>query len=321
MKTKEIKNVHDKFFQETFTRREIAESFLKNYLPESLIPHINFETLTIIKDSFIDKELQEHFSDILYKVQFMKEGLYIYLLFEHKSYKEPLVAFQLLRYMVKIWDQYLKQNPRVKKLPAIFPMVLYHGKAEWKIPENFQAVIQKDAVSLLKEYIPEFNYRLYDISHVSDDEIKGEVTGRIVLLIFKYIFSPDLREKLPEIIRLFNDTANKKTGLEVLEVLLRYAVQTGRFEEGAIKKIFQESLKGEDVMKTFIDRYIEQGLQQGLQQGWRQILIRQIEARFGKVPGWAKKKIESADITAIEKWSIRLLKADTLKEVLADDNL
>ncbi len=74
-------------------------------------------------------------------------------------------------------------------------------------------------------------------------------------------------------------------------------------------------------MKTFIDRYIEQGLQQGLQQGWRQILIRQIEARFGKIPKWAKKKIECADITAIEKWSIRLLKADTLKEVLADDNL
>ncbi len=207
MKTEEIKNIHDKFFQETFTRKEIAESFLKHYLPEQLIPHINFGSLSIIKDSFIDKELLEHFSDILYTVGFKKTDIYIYLLFEHKSYKEKLVAFQLLRYMVKIWDQHLKQHPKTKKLPAVFPMVLYHGKTEWKIPENFQSVIQKDAVSLLKEYIPEFSYRLYDISHMSDDEIRGGVLGRIVLMIFKYIFRPDLREKLPEIISFFRDAA------------------------------------------------------------------------------------------------------------------
>jgi predicted transposase/invertase (TIGR01784 family) len=62
------------------------------------------ESLVVSKDSFVDKELREHFSDIIYQVD-LKQGdsAYIYLLFEHKSYSDPLIALHLLRYMIKIW--------------------------------------------------------------------------------------------------------------------------------------------------------------------------------------------------------------------------
>ncbi len=77
----------------------------------------------------------------------------------------------------------------------------------------------------------------------------------------------------------------------------------------------------ETLMKgnTFIDKYINQGFEQGFQQGQAEILIRQMESRFGSLPQWAKEKIEQADITAIEDWGIRLLSANSLKEVLAGD--
>ncbi|MGE0086311.1 MAG: Rpn family recombination-promoting nuclease/putative transposase [Desulfococcaceae bacterium] len=117
---------------------EIAESFLKNHLPQFLIPHLDFSTLTIVKDSFADKELREHFSDILYTVQIKKNLLYIYLLFEHKSRKERFVSLQILRYMLKIWDQHIKQNPKTKKLPPVFPMVLYHGRGNGTFLKNLR---------------------------------------------------------------------------------------------------------------------------------------------------------------------------------------
>jgi hypothetical protein len=31
--------------------------------------------------------------------------------------------------MVKIWETYLKQHKRARKLPFIIPMVIYHGRA------------------------------------------------------------------------------------------------------------------------------------------------------------------------------------------------
>ncbi|MCP4353546.1 MAG: DUF4351 domain-containing protein [Desulfobacterales bacterium] len=205
---KQIINIHDKFIQETFTRDEIAKSFLENYLPKPLLKQVELNTLNIVKDSFIDKELREHL-------------------------------------------------------------------------------------------------------------IKGQALGKIVLLIAKYIFKPDLRQKLPEILSLFHAVSNRQTALEILEVLLRYVVQaTQQFDEKDIRKLIEQSSIGEDIMQTFIDKYINQGLQQGE----AKILLRQMEVRFGTVPKWAKEKIEQADITIIEDWSIRLLNANSQEEVLADDD-
>ncbi len=67
-------------------------------------------------------------------------------------------------------------------------------------------------------------------------------------------------------------------------------------------------------MQTFIDKYISQGLQQGE----TKLLLRQTEARFGTIPQWAKQKIEHADIATVENWGIRLLSANSLKEVLVE---
>ncbi|MCP4347364.1 MAG: DUF4351 domain-containing protein [Desulfobacterales bacterium] len=141
-----------------------------------------------------------------------------------------------------------------------------------------------------------------------------------MLLIAKYIMRPDLRQKLPEILSMFHKAANRKTALEILEVLLRYVVQaTEQFDEKDIRKLIEQSSIGEDIMQTFIDKYISQGLHWGLHQGEAKLLLRQMEARFGAIPQWAKQKIEQADIAVIEDWGIRLLSADSLKEVLVEN--
>ena len=59
--------------------------------------------MELSKDSFVDKELNEQFSDLLYKVS-LRDGpsINVYVMLEHKSFPEPLIAFYLLRYMVKI---------------------------------------------------------------------------------------------------------------------------------------------------------------------------------------------------------------------------
>ena len=76
-------------------------------------------------------------------------------------------------------------------------------------------------------------------------------------------------------------------------------------------------------MQTFIDKYIDQGIQQGMQQGMQQgamqILMEQMQARFGNIPTWAKQKIELADMGMIEKWSIRLLDSESLKDVIGGE--
>lgn len=79
-----IHNPHDKFFKETFGDVGMARSFLKNYLPQEILALVDLETILPQKGSYIDQELQESFSDLLFQVKIHKNEGYLYFLFEHK---------------------------------------------------------------------------------------------------------------------------------------------------------------------------------------------------------------------------------------------
>ena len=153
---------HDKLFRQTWSNLDNARSFLENYLPAPVIELVRLETLEICKDSFIEKDLQDYYSDMLYKVQIGEAAGFVYFLFEHKSYSDRLIHLQLLEYMTKIWRLELKQSKR-RNLPIIIPLVLYHGKDKWTAGTHFSSLFKGPAEQLMG-YIPDFKHILYDLS-------------------------------------------------------------------------------------------------------------------------------------------------------------
>ncbi|MFV9645054.1 MAG: Rpn family recombination-promoting nuclease/putative transposase [Desulfobacterales bacterium] len=105
-----LKTARSQFFKEVFTRKATTEEFLRHYLPENVVGLLDLDSLEYTKDTFVDRHLKEYFSDLLLKL-YLKDGSpgYVYILFEHKSYQEPLIAFHILRYMVKGW-RYKKEG-------------------------------------------------------------------------------------------------------------------------------------------------------------------------------------------------------------------
>ncbi|WP_028323687.1 Rpn family recombination-promoting nuclease/putative transposase [Desulfatirhabdium butyrativorans] len=51
-------------------------------------------------------------------------------------------------------------------------------------------------------HIPNFQLVLIDLSRFSDAEIQGEALLRASLLLFKYVFTPEYRDRLPGIFAL-----------------------------------------------------------------------------------------------------------------------
>ena len=89
--------------------------FLANYLPPTVLHHIQLDSLTITKDSFVDKEHTAHYSDLLYQVTLTGDRPgFVYFLFEHKSYPDRFVSLQLLRHVLEIWK--LAQGVELKTL-------------------------------------------------------------------------------------------------------------------------------------------------------------------------------------------------------------
>jgi len=217
---------------------------------------------------------------------------FLYLLFEHKSYLDRMVAFQILKYMVRIWELFLEQNKNASKLPGIFPMLIYHGKTGWNVDKRFSSLlnIPKGLSEHLSLYIPDYEYQLYDLSHTPDEDIKGDVEVRILFLTLKYVFQEGLSERLVGIFRLFADIVNKKKSTEYLEVLLRYL---SRGVESLSFKQLQESLErsnidGGDIMPTIAQELMNKGRIEGIDIGKRQGKIEGID--IGKKQG----KIEMA---------------------------
>jgi predicted transposase/invertase (TIGR01784 family) len=267
-----IKNPHDRVVRETPSRKDTATDFLKNYLPGHILKLIDMGTLEISKDSFIEEDLTDFYSDILYKVDFKGSQGFLYLLFEHKSYEDAFIQFQLFGYIHKIYSLYLKQT-KSKKLPIILPMVLYHGRKKWELSTRFSAVID-GPYETFKEYVPDFNYILFDLTQYSDEQIKGEIQLQVLLRLLKYVFSPDLHDKLSETLSLFAEIAEQDTGLQTIKVYLKYIFST--IEEkntDKVKELIKKALsneKGEFIMGTIAERYINEGIQQGIQQGVQQ---------------------------------------------------
>ena len=165
----EINKPHDAFFKGMLSKKENAKSFLENYLPADILPLINLEKLEIEKDSFVTKELQNYFSDLLYKVEIEEKDVYIYMLFEHKSYSEKWISLQLLEYMLQIWK--LKKEQK-KPLPIIIPIVVYHGEEGWSPEKKLSSILEYTNKKLAK-YVPDFEYILNNVSSQKDEEIKG----------------------------------------------------------------------------------------------------------------------------------------------------
>jgi predicted transposase/invertase (TIGR01784 family) len=262
--SKKIQSPHDGIFQDFWNDREVAASFIEEYVPAKITRHLDFNSLKICKDTFIDRELDRYFSDVLYEIEFRKKPLLLYFLFEHKSVPEWLASFQLLKYKVKIWELYLKQNKKKKNekqfLPVIISQVIYHGKKKWSLDTRFIALFEETAD--LENYIPDFSYDLYDISHLPDEEIKGAVLLKIILKTLKYAFDPRLREKLKDIFKLFEQLSDKTKATEYLEILLRYLGDSRDFTTEELRESLTEVYEeGGAILTTLSERLRQQGKQ------------------------------------------------------------
>ncbi len=274
-----ITNPHDKLFRETLSDREVAADFLQNYLPGDILPLTDLNSLEICKDSFVEDDLKDYHSDLLYKVMLEGREGYVYLLFEHKSYPDRLIHLQIAEYMLKIWRLVLKQKTETL-LPVIIPLVLYHGERKWQYGAKFSALFAKHSEKL-SAYIPDFEFVLRDLTQYSDEEIRGIVVSRVVLLLFRHISDPDIAQKLPGIFSLMREVIESEGGLRFFEKILRYLSNTAEgITPNEIKRMVEESLsqeKGGMVMtiaemmrKEGFEQGIRQGVQQGVQQGIQQ---------------------------------------------------
>ena len=99
-----IRNPHDALFRGVFGDPQRAAELLRSVLPEDVIAAVEWSSLHRIDTSFVDEDLRDHQADLLFRARINGRVGYLYVLFEHKVGQARFAVFQLLRYVVRIWE-------------------------------------------------------------------------------------------------------------------------------------------------------------------------------------------------------------------------
>lgn len=305
-----INKPHDKFFKETLSNIENSRSFMENYLPSEILNIVDLDNLTVEKDSYIDEELEEYFSDILFKTNINQKEGYIYFLFEHKSYVSDTVSLQLLKYILKIWERKLKKEKQ-EKLPLIIPMVIYHGENKWNIAKELTDMIEGVAElpkDILK-YIPNYEYILYDLSPYGGEEIKGNVQLRIFLEILKTIYNKDIEEfikVLEKSIIALERLENQDKGIDYFETFIRYIMNAR--QDISIIDVYEVvkniSLERSEEIMTIAEQLIKEGMEKGMEKGIKEG-ERKTARNLIRLGYLAEQVVEATDLTMEEVMELK----------------
>ena len=71
--SKQLANVHDAFFKQVLSDPRLAGTFLREHLPSDVADLLGPEFPEPVQGSFVDEDLRQHHSDLLFRVQ-LKAG-------------------------------------------------------------------------------------------------------------------------------------------------------------------------------------------------------------------------------------------------------
>lgn len=317
--------IHDHSYKQFFSHPEMVRDLLRDFVPFDWVKELDFSTLEKINHSYITDDLRERADDVVWRVRFNDQWLYVYLLIEFQSTVDRFMAVRLLTYVGLLYQDLIKskQLPRGKKLPPVLPIVLYNGKKPWK------------AAMQLSELLPPLPEQLQDfqptLKYVLIDE-QSYTTGELERLenLTAALIRAELAESVEDLLKIVANLlvwldSDKQSGLRraFKEFFGRLLSETAHIEIDitAVQDLTEMHRMLNERIREWGRPYREEGLKEGIEQGIElgeaRLLKRQLTKRFGPMPEWVVAKIDEATTDQLEIWSEQILDAESVEAVFA----
>jgi predicted transposase/invertase (TIGR01784 family) len=276
-----IRLKHDALFRKAMENPLVAKEFFDTHLPVSIKSSIDFSTLKLEKESFIEKKLKASISDALFSVRFNNTEGYIYLLLEHQSRPDHFMALRLFRYMLNICNRHLTINKHAKLLPLVYPLVFFNGKEAYTAPLNLWELFSNH--KLAKE-IWTNDYQLINVQNIPDEELKKKAWSGILQFFMKHIHERNLLKKWEEIADLLPELVKIEVGYDYIESILFYTLtRINKDDKISLHKMLTTTLneeKGEELMASLAKHWYDEGIQEGVEKGIEKTAINMLNSNL-----------------------------------------
>jgi predicted transposase YdaD len=140
MAKKDSLNSHDRFAAGLLQMPQHMRRLLQLLLPAELLRVMQLNRMQQCSELLLDDKLRKRQADALYRIPMLGgDQIWLYVIFEHKSWQDPLTALQLLTYMTSLMHQLLRRRQR---LTAVIPIVIYHGREPWKTALTLRQLVR-----------------------------------------------------------------------------------------------------------------------------------------------------------------------------------
>ncbi|POP45961.1 ISNCY family transposase [Superficieibacter electus] len=253
---------HDAVFKQFLCHPETAQDFLDIHLPPALRQQCDLRTLRLEPASFVKKDLRAYHSDVIWSVNTCAGKGYIYVVIEHQSSPDALMAFRLMRYAMDVMQRHLDKGN--KKLPLVIPMLFYHGiESPYPWPLCW---LDEFADPALARQLYSTSFPLVDITFIADAQIMQHRRVALLELVQKHIRQRDLMMIVEQLVSLLAMGYNTDTQRETL---FNYLARCGDAPNcnSVFRHIARRLPQHKEELMTLAERWHEAGRNDGRREG------------------------------------------------------
>jgi predicted transposase/invertase (TIGR01784 family) len=315
---------HDQGYKRLFSHPQTVEELIRGFLRPDWVERLDLSTLEQIGSGFISDDLRERQSDVVWRVRWRGEDegwFYLYLLLEFQSTSYPFMAARMLTYVSLLIEEIIRKE-KLKPgagIPVVLPVVLYNGKRPWRAPLDL-AEMFVDVPPSLRRHLPGLRYLVLDENRLDLD--RPELARNTVASLFRIETTGEPQEFLQRARELATRIPQEEQELRRTIIIWLLAVLRRSFPGATIPETvdLEDTSMLEENMREWSKKQRREGRREGKQEGRvegiREVLMRQLERRFGPLPAEKRLGIEAITSRArLNRLADKILTAHSLDEM------
>jgi predicted transposase/invertase (TIGR01784 family) len=305
---------HDHSYRHLFARPQLIEELVREFVPEPWVQGLAFSTLERVNATFIADTLKRSEGDMIWKLR-RRDGtpVYVFLFIEFQSRSERFMAVRMMGYVAALYQDLISRGELIPdgQLPLVIPLVVYNGDRRWRAPLELSELIEP-VEPAAEAYVPRLRYWVIDPGAYTPEDLERR-TGLVALLFWaKSQGARALRQSRPRLLEYLADDFSLR------RAVLAWLRAEMRLDPEAIPEILsleEFSDMWEQTFKRWEQELKEEGRVLGRKEGEAELLLRQLERKFGPLDRHTRTRVSKADSKHLLAWGERFATAERLEEV------
>lgn len=309
---------HDSRYHRLFSHPGVVAQLLRGFVPGPWLDDLNLDGMQRLNAKFHARTGQRRAGDMIWRIPHRTGGdTYLVLLLEFQSKPDRYMALRIMAYASLLWQQLEKEQrlPPDGTLPPLLPVVLYNGDVPWKAPIAVRDLFGLTEASPLWQWQPDLRYHLISVGAFHQATLQG-LDGLLALW-----FRLEMATDPGQVLGVADDLAawlRQHPGFSAAQAVFVEFMGAIMARSGTSVAVPEDLQEVRSMLLERARQWEQNWLREGIQKGEAGLLLRQLERRFGALPDALADRVRAAESADLEEWSLRILDAKSLDDVLRE---